>query len=240
MPTPLPPSFEAWFAARGWKPHAYQREMVAAASQGKSVLLIAPTGGGKTLSGFLPSLVDLAAGGASPTLHTLYISPLKALAVDVHRNLEQPIAEMGLAITTETRTGDTPAAKKQRQRRRPPNILMTTPESLALMLAHPGAAKLFRHLACVIVDEVHALAGTKRGDLLVLALARLKTLAPDCRRIGLSATVAHPDALQAYIDADTRIVAKARRAKPRVRILRAHASVCRGRDTWACMRSLKC
>src|SRR5690606_31719349 len=103
---------------------------------------------------------------------------LKALAVDVHRNLELPIAEAGLAIRAETRTGDTPQSKRRRQRTRPPQILMTTPESLALMLSYADAPELLRPLRAVIVDEVHALAGTKRGDLLSLGLARLATLAP--------------------------------------------------------------
>ena len=112
-------------------------------SAGESVLLVAPTGGGKTLAGFLPSLIDLAdrpKRARKRGLHTLYISPLKALAVDVARNLEAPIAEMDLPVTVETRTGDTPAARRQRQRHAPPDILLTTPEQLALLLAHPARA----------------------------------------------------------------------------------------------------
>ncbi|WP_119462086.1 ligase-associated DNA damage response DEXH box helicase [Rhodospirillaceae bacterium SYSU D60014] len=197
-PASLPPGFLDWFASRGWAPHAHQQEMLAADAAGQSSLLIAPTGGGKTLAGFLPTLVDLAENPRAG-LHTLYISPLKALAVDIHRNLEQPIAEMGLAVTSETRTGDTPQAKRQRQRRRPPHILMTTPESLALLLSYPDAPELFRGLNRIVVDELHALAGTKRGDLLALGLARLQRLAPDCRRAGLSATVADEATLIAWL-----------------------------------------
>ncbi len=194
----LPPRFAAWFRARGWAPHGHQLDMLAAAEAGASALLIAPTGGGKTLAGFLPSLVDLA---ESPHegLHTLYISPLKALAVDIHRNLTQPIEEMGLAIACETRTGDTPQSKRQRQRRRPPGILMTTPESLALLLSYYDAPQVFGTLKCVVIDELHAFAGTKRGDLLALGLARLQTLSPKCRRVGLSATVHDPDWLAAWL-----------------------------------------
>ena len=176
--------------------------MLRAAEAGESALLIAPTGGGKTLAGFLPSLVDLAAGQSqdrSRGLHTLYISPLKALAVDIHRNLTQPIEEMDLAIPCETRTGDTPQSKRQRQRRKPPAILMTTPESLALLLSYYDAPEVFAGLKCVIIDELHALAGTKRGDLLSLGLARLQSLSPGCRRVGLSATVHDPDWLAAWI-----------------------------------------
>ncbi|WP_299397320.1 ligase-associated DNA damage response DEXH box helicase [Pelagibius sp.] len=198
----LPPRFAAWFRARGWQPHPHQLQMLRAADAGESALLIAPTGGGKTLAGFLPSLVDLAARqGESRTegLHTLYISPLKALAVDIHRNLTQPIEEMGLAIPCETRTGDTPQSKRQRQRRKPPAILMTTPESLALLLSYYDAPEVFAGLKCVIIDELHALAGTKRGDLLSLGLTRLQSLSPGCRRVGLSATVHDPDWLAAWI-----------------------------------------
>ena len=194
----LPPAFLAWFAAKGWAAHPHQLQMLAAARAGRSALLIAPTGGGKTLAGFLASLVELSEDPKAG-LHTLYISPLKALAVDIHRNLTAPIEEMGLAVTAETRTGDTPASKRQRQRRKPPHILLTTPESLALLLSYPDAGEIFAGLRCVVVDELHALAGTKRGELLALALARLGTLAPEARRVGLSATVAHPAALEAYL-----------------------------------------
>ncbi|HVO14866.1 MAG TPA: DEAD/DEAH box helicase, partial [Alphaproteobacteria bacterium] len=139
----LPPAFDAWFRKRGWTPHAHQLAMVEAARARRSALLIAPTGGGKTLAGFLPGLIDLAARPVEG-LHTLYLSPLKALAVDVHRNVQQPIAEMGLAIRAETRTGDTPHKKRERQRQAPPQILMTTPESLALMLSYADAPRIFR------------------------------------------------------------------------------------------------
>ncbi len=194
----LPPPFATWFARRGWTPYQHQLAMLRAAADGRSVLLTAPTGGGKTLAGFLPSLVDLA-DGRGGELHTLYISPLKALAVDVHRNLETPVAEMELPIRAETRTGDTPLAKRARQRKRPPHILMTTPESLALMMSYHEAARMFAGLACVIVDEIHALADNKRGDLLTLGLARLAHFAPDARRVGLSATVADPAALARWL-----------------------------------------
>ncbi len=194
----LPPNILGWFRNRGWTPHAHQLAMLEAARDGVSALLIAPTGGGKTLSGFLPSLIDLSERPREG-LHTLYISPLKALAVDIQRNLESPVAELRLPIRTETRTGDTPAAKRQRQRTKPPHILMTTPESLALMLSYHDAGSIFRGLRCVVIDELHALAGTKRGDLLALGLARLSILAPNARRVGLSATVSDPDQLVAWL-----------------------------------------
>jgi ATP-dependent helicase Lhr and Lhr-like helicase len=239
----LPEPFARWFAARGWTPRPHQLELLAKARAGRSVLLIAPTGGGKTLAGFLPSLVELSdnsharlrgrvgeggserQGGTVPAstrfaslatppasgggilrstgrdvrreggLHTLYISPLKALAVDIARNLEAPVAEMGLPIRIETRTGDTPTSKRQRQRRDPPQILLTTPEQLALLLASADGPYLFGSLRRVILDELHALVTSKRGDLLSLGLARLFRLAPNLTSVGLSATVAEPDDL---------------------------------------------
>src|ERR1700754_760423 len=112
----LPPQFLEWFASRGWQPREHQLALVAHAARGESVLLVAPTGGGKTLAGFLPSLIDLAGRpkrARKSALHTLYISPLKALAVDVARNLETPVAEMGLPVRVETRTGDTPMGRRQ-------------------------------------------------------------------------------------------------------------------------------
>ena len=194
----LPAPFPAWFTSRGWTPRPHQLAMVDATRAGESALLIAPTGGGKTLAGFLPSLVELSEH-SRPGLHTLYVSPLKALATDIARNLLAPVAEMALPVTIETRTGDTPANRRRRQRETPPNFLLTTPESLALLLSFPDAPELFGGLACVVVDEVHALAGTKRGDQLALGLARLAALAPGMRRVGLSATVAHKGALLDWI-----------------------------------------
>jgi ATP-dependent Lhr-like helicase len=254
----LPEPFARWFAQRGWRPRAHQLELLAKARTGRSVLLIAPTGGGKTLAGFLPTLVELwqekstrspralsapspfVGGGslfdrqlpptrtasrsdlahkgggeererASPPsprkrgerrtggLHTLYISPLKALAVDIARNLEAPVAEMNLPIRLETRTGDTPASKRQRQRRDPPDILLTTPEQLALLLASADAPYLFGSLRRVVLDELHSLVTSKRGDLLSLGLARLHALAPGLTTVGLSATVAQPDELRRFL-----------------------------------------
>jgi len=196
----LPPAFETWFAERGWEPRTHQLAMIDKARHHRDALLIAPTGAGKTLAGFLPSLVNLAERPKrAKRLHTLYVSPLKALAVDVSRNLERPIAEMNLDITHETRTGDTPAARRQRQRINPPDILLTTPEQVALLLASREAQLLFADLQRVIFDEVHALAPNKRGDLLALDLARLRTIAPHVSVAGLSATVADPESLQAWL-----------------------------------------
>ena len=204
MERTLPAPFSDWFDRQGWVPRSHQLSMLDAARAGESILLIAPTGGGKTLAGFLPSIVELAQAPRSG-LHTLYVSPLKALATDVARNLLRPVREMDLPISIETRTGDTPANRRARQRLTPPHLLLTTPESLAVLLSLPDATALFASLTCVVIDEAHALAGTKRGDQLALGLARLRTLAPRVRRVGLSATVAHPAELQAYVGAGRRI-----------------------------------
>lgn len=180
--------------------------MLAAGQRGEHALLVAATGAGKTLSGFLPSLVDLAEH-PSDRLHTLYVSPLKALAADVERNLLGPIAEMGLDISVESRSGDTSSDKKARQRSRPPNILLTTPESLSLLLSYPDSFTMFADLKTVVIDEIHAFAPGKRGDLLSLAMARLQAIAPGLRRVGLSATIADPVQYAGWLapdaDADT-------------------------------------
>lgn len=204
-PATLPPLFADWFASRDWSPRRHQLEMVAAGQAGRHALLVAPTGGGKTLAGFLPSLIDLAERGPKPAtgpgsgVHTLYLSPLKALTTDVERNLMTPIREIGLNIHVETRTGDTKQSKRQRQRDFPPDILLTTPEQLALFCAWEGARSYFADLKCVVLDEVHAIWSGKRGDLLSLGLGRLQSFAPDMRRVGLSATIEDPDLIRGWL-----------------------------------------
>jgi len=208
--TDLPQPFTDWFRQRGWQPRPHQLKLLEIAQSGLSSLLIAPTGAGKTLAGFLPSLIDLSAPGAQRKpgaaraatrrgIHTLYISPLKALAVDIERNLATPIEEMALPLRIETRTGDTPQHKRQRQKRDPPDILLTTPEQVALLIASREAPMLFDGLRYVILDELHSLVSSKRGHLLSLGLARLRRHCPTLQTIGLSATVAEPEALQAWL-----------------------------------------
>ncbi len=191
----------------------------AKAQAGRSALLIAPTGAGKTLAGFLPTLVELsaerqpakslppkkklpphgkqkallsppAAASSATADCTLYISPLKALAVDIARNLERPVADMKLPIRIETRTGDTPASKRMRQRRDPPDILLTTPEQLALLLSTADGPFLFSSLRRIVLDELHSLVMSKRGDLLSLDLARLSSPRAEYDHGRPSATVA--------------------------------------------------
>ncbi|MDZ4113369.1 MAG: ligase-associated DNA damage response DEXH box helicase [Brevundimonas sp.] len=203
--TSLPPLFADWFASRGWTARRHQLEMVAAAEAGSHTLLVAPTGGGKTLAGFLPSLIELAERGPRPEtgpgsgVHTLYMSPLKALTTDVERNLMTPLLEIGLNIHVESRTGDTKQSKRQRQRDFPPDILLTTPEQLALFCAWDGAPSYFADLKCVVLDEVHAIWSGKRGDLLNLGLGRLQKYAPTMRRVALSATVDDPEMIASWL-----------------------------------------
>lgn len=198
LTTDLPPVIADWFARKGWAPRQHQLDVLASWQSGASALLIAPTGAGKTLAGFLPTLVDLA-DAEFDGLHTLYISPLKALAVDVQRNLNAPILEMGLRISAETRTGDTPGSKRTRQRSKPPHVLLTTPEQLCLLISHPHADVFFGSLKRIVLDELHALVTSKRGELLSLALARIARLAPQLQITALSATVARPDLLREWI-----------------------------------------
>ena len=189
----LPRVFDTWFAAQGWTPRPHQLAMLEAARAGESVLLIAPTGGGKTLAGFLPSLVDLAATRA-PGLHTLYVSPLKALATDIARNLTAPVQEMGLPVTIETRTGDTPANRRARQRA----------DAAAYPADHAGKPRRAAVAArCAADVRRPAHAGDGRGARAGRrpsaatswrsGVARLGSRwRRALRRVGLSATVAHP------------------------------------------------
>ncbi|AQZ53543.1 ligase-associated DNA damage response DEXH box helicase [Martelella mediterranea] len=235
----LPERFRRWFAENGWQPRPHQLELLARAGAGEDMLLIAPTGAGKTLAGFLPSLSDLDRRGPQKPgvrprgVHTLYISPLKALAVDIARNLERPVVETGLPITMETRTGDTPQAKRQRQRLKPPDILLTTPEQLALLLAGKDADRFFEDLRYVIFDELHSLVTSKRGHLLSLGLARLRRLRPELTAIGLSATVSDPMELQRWLVAQTGVgdpphaglITVKGGARPEITILKASARI---------------
>ena len=199
--TPLPQPLTDWFATRGWQPRRHQLAMLDAARAGHHALLVAATGAGKTLAGFLPTLAELIEHPAEG-LHTLYVSPLKALAVDIQRNLVTPLDEMNVSIRVETRTGDTPSDRKARQRIKPPQILLTTPESLSLLLSYPDSITMFDGLRTIVIDEVHAFATGKRGDLLNLCMARLQRISPGLRRVALSATVADADGYRAWLAPD--------------------------------------
>ena len=231
----LPKTFRDWFKSRGWKPSEHQLDLLAKAA---SRALRAARGADRCGqdAGRFPAEPRraLRSGQAEAKekrgLHTLYISPLKALATDIARNLETPVAEMGLPIRVETRTGDTPSHKRARQIERPPDILLTTPEQLALLLAHAEAREFFKDLRRVVLDELHSLVTSKRGDLLSLGLARLMTIAPQATAVGLSATVREPDDLRRYLVPQ----------RPRPSPWRGRVAPCRSRargwrlDSWRC------
>ena len=227
----LPDRFNNWFQKKGWNLRPHQAELLKRSKSGQSTLLIAPTGAGKTLAGFLPSMVALSSAKHHHQLHTLYISPLKALAQDIERNLKMPVQEMGLDIAIETRTGDTPQHKRQRQKYIPPDILLTTPEQVSLLLSSHEAEKFFGCLDTVIFDELHSLVTSKRGQLLSLALARLRTLRPELKTIGLSATVSDPDSLRSWLvsqkqkSAMAGLVTVEGGAKPEIRILQTEEHI---------------
>ena len=207
-----------WFRGRFSAATAPQREAWSAIRSGRDVLVSAPTGSGKTLAAFLICLDRLVAAGLAGRLddqvEVVYVSPLKALSNDIGRNLETPLAEIeqlaferGLAapgVRTAVRTGDTPAWERQRMVRRPPHILVTTPESLFILLTAERSRAALRHATTVIVDEIHALADDKRGSHLALTLARLDDLVrkagqPRPQRIGLSATVRPIEAVARFL-----------------------------------------
>lgn len=193
----LPQKFQNWIKKRNWALHTHQIDVLTNSDR-KAQLLIAPTGSGKTLSGFLPTLIELDRVNFSG-LHTVYVSPLKALAADIKRNLMIPIEEMGLNIKVEDRTGDTTAKTKRRQRIDPPQILLTTPESLALLISFPEANALFANLERIIIDEIHALVENKRGHQLLLAISRLQSISKNLRKLALSATVDRPQEIAGFI-----------------------------------------
>ncbi len=193
----IPDKISKWIRAKNWTLHEHQIRMFKS-SECSSQLLIAPTGSGKTLAGFLPTIADLYLN-PSQKLHTLYISPLKALASDIKRNLETPIKELELKISVEDRTGDTKQSIKKKQRVIPPNILLTTPESLALLMSYPEAPSIFSSLKRIIVDEIHAITESKRGDQLFLAISNIRKYCLDAKIIGLSATVNDPSIIAGWL-----------------------------------------
>jgi len=197
------PALARWFEAQFSAPTAAQQGAWPAIAQGRDVLIAAPTGSGKTLAAFLAAIDQLVRLGLEARLPdatlVVYISPLKALSNDIQRNLEQPLAgiaavlaQLGLTappIRTQVRTGDTPAAQRRAMQRSPPHILVTTPESLYLLLTSASGRAMLAQARSVIVDEIHVLAGTKRGAHLSLSLERLSALCGRrLQRIGLSAT----------------------------------------------------
>jgi len=191
----------AWFAARGWKPFAFQRQVWAAVGRGESGLLHASTGAGKTYAVWLAALRAFAEPGRQPPgLQVLWITPMRALAADTARALQAPVDDLGLSWSVAVRSGDTSSAERARQARRLPSTLITTPESLTLLLTRAQACHDFASLRLVVVDEWHELLGNKRGVQLQLALAHLRRWRPDLVTWGLSATLGNlPHALEVLL-----------------------------------------
>ncbi|MBI4859798.1 MAG: DEAD/DEAH box helicase, partial [Candidatus Riflebacteria bacterium] len=194
------PQVRLWFRERHGTPTDVQRLAWPAIAGGRHVLATAPTGSGKTLAAFLWALDRLARGAWAPgAVRVLYVSPLRALAHDIRRNLTGPLQEIARRfaaageslppIRAALRTGDTPPCQRRRLVTRPPEILITTPESLNLLLSSPGGTRIMTGVATVILDEVHALVGNKRGTHLITAVERLTRLSGEFQRIALSATV---------------------------------------------------
>lgn len=201
---PFHPAVAAWLEGRFGQPTEVQARAWAITSQRRHALIAAPTGSGKTLAAFLSAIDELVREGLdqglSDEVHVLYVSPLKALSNDIRKNLEEPLAGIraelaarGLpdpGIRAAVRTGDTPTSERERMRRAPPHILVTTPESLYILLSSESGRAMLKSVKSVIVDELHAVAGSKRGSHLMLSLERLEALcARSPVRVGLSATV---------------------------------------------------
>jgi len=189
----------AFFAAQGWAPYPYQEETWRAYAEGRSGLLTVPTGAGKTYAAYGGPLAELVREGPAPkgamsSLRVLYITPLRAVSRDIEKALRLPVEALELPFTVGSRTGDTGSSERARQRKRLPEVLVTTPESLSLLLTNEHPEELFASLRCVIVDEWHELMASKRGVQVELGLARLRRLAPTMRTWALSATIARPEA----------------------------------------------
>ena len=197
----LMPLVDSWFAARGWKPFRFQQEVWAAYAAGKSGLIHAPTGLGKTLAAWLgPVASALSTAPGKPGLKVLWITPLRALAVDTAQSLREPLTALGLDWSVVMRTGDTSQKIRAQLKKRLPEALVTTPESLSLMLSYPDAAERMAGLEAVIVDEWHELLSSKRGVQTELCLARLRAWNPSLRIWGLSATIGNlPEALRVLL-----------------------------------------
>ncbi|MBF5042276.1 ligase-associated DNA damage response DEXH box helicase [Aggregicoccus sp. 17bor-14] len=206
-PPPAPPgdatppmdALRAWFSERGWKPYPFQEEAWSAYARGESGLIHVPTGAGKTYAAYLAPLAEVAERGERG-LQILYLTPLRAVSRDIELALHAPLTALQADIDVQSRTGDTSSSLRARQRERLPEVLITTPESLSLLLAGERAAESFSQLRCIIVDEWHELLSTKRGTQVELALARLRHFAPGVRTWALSATLANlEEAAQAVV-----------------------------------------
>jgi ATP-dependent Lhr-like helicase len=221
---------DRWFAANSWSPFPFQREAWALALSGKNGLIHAPTGTGKTLAVALPPMIAWLAANPTPEnrpqsvpLTMLWITPLRALANDTAQSIQKPITDLRLPWTVELRTGDTPASVRARQRARFPTVLITTPESLSLLLSYSDTREKMARLKYIVVDEWHDLLGTKRGTQTELGLARLRHWFPTVQTWGLSATLGNleqaRDVLMGTSSANSRLVCGDLRKKTEVDVI---------------------
>ena len=211
-----------WMKKKKWSWFKHQIETFKAVKYGSDVVVFAPTGAGKTLTGFINPIEDLITSKKFKGLHTIYVSPLKSLANDIIRNLEKPIKDLDLKITFEVRSGDTTPYKKKQQKKKPPNILVTTPESLALLNSYEDSNIIFQNLKFIIIDEIHTFLDNKRADLLSLNIERLQTHSPQLQRIGLSATLKNKhDAKKWLCRRKSKIISFEHSAIPKIKILKS-------------------
>ncbi len=210
-----------WFNAKGCNLFNYQVKTALEVFKDKDILVTSPTGSGKTIAGILPTIID-SKNFLKNTLYTLYISPLKSLSYDIERNLLKPINELNLNISISVRTGDTSSYKKSLLLKKPPNILVTTPESFALLMSYQNVEGYFKNLKYLIIDELHSLIHTKRGDLFSLNLARLNIFAPKHNKIALSGTITNLKNALKYISnkKKTKIIKNNTRKKLLVSIIK--------------------
>ncbi|MAZ07519.1 MAG: DNA ligase-associated DEXH box helicase [Rickettsiales bacterium] len=214
-----------WFKIKGWSYYKHQLQTLDKIKNHKNVLLISPTGSGKTLAGFLPSLCDLISS-KNNQLHTLYISPLKSLTYDIERNLLEPIKELKLDISVESRTGDTNYSKKKNQLIVPPQILATTIESFVLLMSHSNFKDFFKSLRFLIIDEVHTITNTKRGELLSLNLTRLSGFNKIFQKILLSATAPNAkDIINYFSPKDGQIISSKINQKKEIMIIKSQERI---------------
>ncbi len=184
------PTAEDWFASRGWEVFPFQREAWNAFAEGKNGIVNAPTGSGKTYSLLLPILLQIAAeGGNTKKLKAIWVTPIRALAKEIQQSANRACGEMGIHAEVAIRTGDTSAKEKAQLKKSPPDILITTPETLHVLLAQKGYPAYFKGLMAIVMDEWHELIGSKRGVQVELALSRLKTVSSQLRVWGISATI---------------------------------------------------
>lgn len=217
----IPENFQHWLDKKGWNLRPYQEKMLLAYNTYQNILLTAPPGAGKTLAVFFPVYLSLLEKSPCKGIHTLYISPLRSLTYDISCNIRKPIEEINLPIDVGIRTGDTSSYERQKQNKNPPNIFLTTPESLALMLTYPQLLEKFKNLKTIIIDEIHTFVSTKRGDHLSLLLAQLLNLSPKVKRIGLSATIKDPETVAQWLGypQSTHIIREKEKVRPDVKIL---------------------